>query len=229
MRSWYVIDFNAALMVNEFNSLFASFIHAKRCFIVLISLSTKLLARWSFAGAGIKVILFFEQKLFTWLPIRQRAWSILKERGPPWVGIYLSKNFFTIDALAFSKISAEGYFENLSIHVKIYISCSFSLIIGPAKSICISWFGTIHGVCALNCSAGITGFKFLPMAVQDLHSMALTSRSRFIYGHQQCWAIPTIPQLPVWLACRSSISASLRAFGLATFSSIHTLTWRSRQ
>ena len=65
MRSWYVIDFNAALMVNEFNSLFASFIQAKRCFIVLIILSTKPIARWSFVGAGIKLILFFVQKFFT--------------------------------------------------------------------------------------------------------------------------------------------------------------------
>ena len=64
MRSWYIIDFNAALMVNKFNSLFASFIHAKRCFIVLISLSTKPIAQWLFAGAGNKV-LFFVQKFFT--------------------------------------------------------------------------------------------------------------------------------------------------------------------
>ena len=68
----------------------------------------------------------------------------------------------------------------------MYISCSFSLLIGPAKSICISWFGTIHGVCALNCFAGITDFKFLPIVFQDLHSIALTSKSRFMYGHQQC-------------------------------------------
>ena len=48
------------------------------------------------------------------------------------------------EAFALSTNSAEGYFENLSMHVKIYISCSFSLLMGPAKSICISWFGTIH-------------------------------------------------------------------------------------
>ena len=32
-------------MVNEFNSLFASFIHARRCLIVLINRSTKPIAR----------------------------------------------------------------------------------------------------------------------------------------------------------------------------------------
>ena len=37
-------DFNAALIVNEFNYLFASFIHAKRCLIVLINRSTKMSA-----------------------------------------------------------------------------------------------------------------------------------------------------------------------------------------
>ena len=83
MRSWFIIDFNAALMVNEFNSLFASVIHDKRCLIGPISLSTSPIARWSFAGAGINVILFFIQIFFTWLPTRQRAWSILKERGTP--------------------------------------------------------------------------------------------------------------------------------------------------
>ena len=41
MRSWQMIDFNADLMVNEFNSFFASFIHARRCLIVLINRSTK--------------------------------------------------------------------------------------------------------------------------------------------------------------------------------------------
>ena len=41
IRSWYRIDFNAALMVNESNSLSASFIHAKRYLIALINLSTK--------------------------------------------------------------------------------------------------------------------------------------------------------------------------------------------
>ena len=40
-----MIDFNAALMVNEFNSLFTSFIYAKRCLNVLINLSTKTFAR----------------------------------------------------------------------------------------------------------------------------------------------------------------------------------------
>ena len=65
MRSLYMIDFSAVLMVNEFKSLFASFIHAKRCLIVLINLSTRPIARWSFAGSGIKVILFFVQKSFT--------------------------------------------------------------------------------------------------------------------------------------------------------------------
>ena len=92
----------------------------------------------------------------------------------------------TFEEFALSTNSAEGYFENLSMHVKMYISCSFSLLMGPAKSICISWFGTIHGVCALNYFAGITDFKFLPIAVQDSHSIALTSKSRFMYGHQQC-------------------------------------------
>ena len=60
-----MIDFRAALMVNEFNSLFASPIHAKRCLIVPINLSTKPIARWLFAGAGIKVIYFFRQKFST--------------------------------------------------------------------------------------------------------------------------------------------------------------------
>ena len=40
-----MIDFNAALIVNEFSFLLASFIHAKRCSIVLINLSTKPNAR----------------------------------------------------------------------------------------------------------------------------------------------------------------------------------------
>ena len=61
-----MIDFSAALMVNEINSLFASFIHAKRCLIVLNNLSTRPIARWSLAGAGNKVILFFVQNyIFT--------------------------------------------------------------------------------------------------------------------------------------------------------------------
>ena len=59
-----MIDFSAALMVNEINSLFASFMHAKRCLIVLISLSNKPIAQWLFAGAGIKVT-FFVQEFFT--------------------------------------------------------------------------------------------------------------------------------------------------------------------
>ena len=57
-----MIDFNVALVVNKFNSLFASFIHAKRCLIELINRSTKLIVRRSFAGARITVILFFIQK-----------------------------------------------------------------------------------------------------------------------------------------------------------------------
>ena len=56
-----MVYFNAVLLVNDYNTLFASFIHAKRCLIVLIGRSTKLSARRSFAGAGIKVILFFVQ------------------------------------------------------------------------------------------------------------------------------------------------------------------------
>ena len=67
-----MIDFNAALMVNELNFLFASFIHAKRCLIVLINRSIKPIARLSLAGAGIRLILFFVHNFFTWFPIRQR-------------------------------------------------------------------------------------------------------------------------------------------------------------
>ena len=40
-----MIDLIAALMVNDFNSLFASFIHAKRCLFVLMNRSTKPIAR----------------------------------------------------------------------------------------------------------------------------------------------------------------------------------------
>ena len=60
-----MIDFNAALIVNEFNSFFASFIHVRRCLIVLINRSTKPIAQLSFARTGNRVIFVFVQNFFT--------------------------------------------------------------------------------------------------------------------------------------------------------------------
>ena len=151
------------------------------------------------------------------------------EWGIPWFSIYMSKKLRT---LAFSYIHRAGYFENRSIAVTKYTSAPFSSKIRLAKSICNSWFGSTHGIWDLKRLAGITDFKFLQIAVRDLHSVALTTSSRFIYGHQQCMAIQIIPHVPGWLACMSSIKASRNIFGIATFSSTQTQpdrTWRSLQ
>ena len=82
------------------------------------------------------------------------------------------------------------------------------------------------------CLAVITDLRFLPTAVHGLHSLERTSKSHFMYGHQQCWAIQTIPHLPGWLSWRSSKRASLSALGMTTFSSINTQplpTWKLHQ
>ena len=68
--------------------------------------------------------------------------------------------------------------------------------------------------------------------MQGLHSVVLTISSRCMYGHQQCVAMHIIPLVTGWLECMSSIIASRRTFGMATFSSIHThpeRSWRSLQ
>ena len=59
-----MIDFNAALMVNQFNSFFASFIHVRRCLIVLINRSTKPIAPLSFARTGISDIRFCTKNFY---------------------------------------------------------------------------------------------------------------------------------------------------------------------
>ena len=67
-------------------------------------------------------------------------------------------------------------------------SLPFSLIIGPPKSIWISSFGSVKLDRGDPLLRGITDFKFLPISVQALHSLALASISRWIQGHQNFWA-----------------------------------------
>ena len=84
----------------------------------------------------------------------------------------------------------------------------------------------------LNCLAGMIDLRFLPITKQGLHSGALTVSSRCRYGHQQCVAIHIILQVPGWLECISTISASRSTFGIVSFSSRQThpeRTWRSLQ
>ena len=55
----------AVFMLNKLVSLFASLMHAKHCLIVQVNGSTRPSARWSFAGTGIRFILFFVQTFST--------------------------------------------------------------------------------------------------------------------------------------------------------------------
>ena len=64
------------------------------------------------------------------------------------------------------------------------------------------------------------GLKFIPIAVQDLHPIKRARISRFKKGCQQCCAMQIVLQLPGLLACKSSMSASLSAWVIATFSTM---------
>ena len=98
-------------------------------------------------------------QFFFWLLIRHRAWSILKNRGTLWICIYLSENFYTFEALAWSKVSAEGFLETRSILFNMYISGSLLISVGPAKSILYFLFGNYTWFILLKILVGYNGFK----------------------------------------------------------------------
>ena len=108
----------------------------------------------------------------------------------------------------------------------------FSFNNGPPKSIWISSFDSIHFGKGVHLQCGITDFKFLQIFVQNLHSMAFASISRWIYGHQTFCASDSLAKLPGCVKVISSSTASLVAFGIAIRSSrkMHPcFTVRSRQ
>ena len=78
-------------------------------------------------------------------------------------------------------ISTVGYFEYRSMFLMKYCSIPFSLTIGPPKSIWISSLGSIQLGKGVQLLCGITGFKFLPIFIKALHSLALANISRWIY------------------------------------------------
>ena len=113
-----------------------------------------------------------------------------------------------------------------------YCSMPFSLSIGPPISIWISSFGSIHFGKGVHLQCGITDFKFLPISVQALHSLASASISRWIYGHQTFCTSDNIAKLPGCVEWISSSTASLIAFGVEIRSSRQMrpcFTIRSRQ
>ena len=110
--------------------------------------------------------------------------------------MYLFKNLITFVPEALFIISAVGYFERLSTFAMKYCSIAFSLSIGPPNSLCISSFGSTHFDKGAHLQCRITDFKFLPIYVQALHSLAFASICRWIYGHQILCAIESIAKLP---------------------------------
>ena len=82
MRSWYNIGLSAALMMDEIGSFGASSIHARHCFMVLISLSTKTMAGDQLLGMELGLYYFLYKSVLLGY-MRRRAWSILKDRETP--------------------------------------------------------------------------------------------------------------------------------------------------
>ena len=80
-----------------------------------------------------------------------------------------------------------GYLEYLSTVTSIYVSLLF-FVNGPAKSICISSFGSESGGNSVYLFFGIMGFKFLPVLVHCLHLCAKATISRCIWGYHINWA-----------------------------------------
>ena len=145
--------------------------------------------------------------------------------------MYLIKNLITFGPEALFTISAVGYFEYLSIHVK-YRFMPFSFKIGPPKSISISSFGSIHFGRGAHLRCEITDLRFLPISVQVLHSLVFASIYMCMYGHLMFCARDSMAKLPGCVEWISSNTASLIDFGMAIRSSKHTqpcFTLKSRQ
>ena len=101
-----------------------------------------------------------------------------------------------------------------------YCSMPFSLIIGLPKSIWISLLGSMQFGRCDHLLCRITGFKFFPISVQALHSLALANISRWIYSHQIFCARDSIAKLPGCVEWMPSSTASLIAFWVAIISFI---------
>ena len=75
-------------------------------------------------------------------------------------------------------VFAWGYLEYLSIVTNIYVSLLF--VIGPAKSIWISSFGSDSFGSDVCLFFGMMSFRFLPVFVHSLHLCASATTSRWI-------------------------------------------------
>ena len=87
--------------------------------------------------------------IFSWLQnslnsllLKQLPLSVRTLRGVPLSEQYSIKNFKTVRVSVFLQILAVGHLLKRSTASKIYTSPRVFDFIGPAKSNCISWFGS---------------------------------------------------------------------------------------
>ena len=142
------------------------------------------------------------------------------------------QKFYYISAVRFVKyICSRKFRETIYCVEKICYKALFIVILSIKINFWFLFrFSTRH--IWSNCCAEILGLKILQISVPGLHSVDLKINSIFTYGQKQCVAIHIMPQVPGWLACKSSIIAFRKSLGTAIFSSMQTqpdCTWRSHQ
>ena len=95
-------------------------------------------------------------------------------------------------------------------------------IIGPPKSSWFSSFGYEYGGKGALKLFGFILFKFLPNSVQGRHVFNLFLKSPLIKGHHKRCLNSVMPHAPGCVECRTSMTDSLSAFGIASLLSRST-------
>ena len=141
------------------------------------------------------------QNFLNSLLLKQLPLSVRIHRGFPLSAKYFVKNFVTVRVSAILQMCAVGHLLQRSIATKIYTSPRVFGLIGPAKSIWISWFGSVKISSLFFSVDGICVVLFLPAALQLGHVSAFFWITLCIPGHQKTSASWSIMAADVWPWC----------------------------
>ena len=137
-------------MWNKLVANFSSLIHASLFLIVCISLSTSPLALSLLLGASIiQNNSYFRESLIDFpqnIMLDPNGWNGVFHYFQLTFSTYKIQNFSTLGPFALSIIHAVGNLEKRTIAAGKYFSCLFLSEVGQLQSICISWFGSAHGI-----------------------------------------------------------------------------------
>ena len=160
-------------------------------FIVRINFSILPFPLWSLIGHSTCSMYLFLQKSLIILLRKIVAGSVLIFCGIPCRAIYFFRNSITFSEFGFRKNFASGHGVKWSIDTNKYFFAPIAFWKGPAKSIAISWFASVHFGSSSTCFCFKMVLMFLPAVWHWGHNLAIPTTSRCRRGHQTLTSLIT--------------------------------------